>query len=47
MAKFAGTEASLDAIFLPDGVEVEAHLQGFTIELRAAPIGDAIGWPVS
>jgi hypothetical protein len=47
MAKFAGMEASLDGIFLPDGIEVEAHLQDFPIELRTASIGGAIGWPAS
>jgi hypothetical protein len=39
MVKFAGMGASLDAIFLSEGIEDEAHLLDLTSEFGTASIG--------
>jgi hypothetical protein len=44
-AEFARLWASLEAIFLPEGIEDEAHLQDLTVGLETAPIGGETSWP--
>jgi hypothetical protein len=44
-AEFARLWASLEAIFLPEEIEDEAHLQDLTVGLETAPIGGEPKWP--
>jgi hypothetical protein len=43
--KFARLRPSLEAIFLPEGIEDEAHLQDLTVGLETASIGGEPRWP--
>jgi hypothetical protein len=45
ITKFARLRPSLEAIFLPEGIEDEAHLQDLTVGLETASIGGEPRWP--
>jgi hypothetical protein len=47
ITKFARLGPSLEAIFLPEGIEDGAQLQDLTAGLETAPIGGEPRWPES
>jgi hypothetical protein len=47
ITKFARLRPSLEAIFLPEGVEDEAHLQDLTVGLETDLIDGEPRWPES